>query len=128
MPHDRIIIRDAQSGDIMAQGTLGVTVVELEGCYYFKPADVDQTRLVTTARTYTCPYKGTCLWVDLSTEGQRRLENVAFIYHRVNDGYAHIRDLIGFYGRSMRGISVEKDGDGQPGPQRPPTGALENKL
>lgn len=102
----QLTIRDAHSGLLIGQGILGDDVIELEGCYYFKPELIDMRNLVLTARTYTCSYKGTCFWVDLKTESGR-VENIGFSYQHVKDGYERIKNRIGFYGRSMRGLSVE---------------------
>lgn len=105
----QVKIRDAQSGALLCEGVPGHDVIELEGCYYFAPETVNMQNLVVTARTYTCPYKGTCFWIDLATDSGR-LENVAFSYHQVSSAYAHLKDRIGFYGRSMRGLNIEHVG------------------
>ena len=43
---------------------MGAEVIGYEGNLYFQPEAVNQAALRVTDRTYTCPYKGTCNWVD----------------------------------------------------------------
>lgn len=105
--NEKVVIKDAANGTILAEGTLEQDVVVLEGSYYFDRANVNFSNLATTARTYTCPYKGTSLWIDLESTGNR-IENVAWVYDPVLPGYENIKGKIGFYARSMRGILVEK--------------------
>lgn len=104
---DIITIRDAENGTILAQGQLETDVIVLEGSYYFDRANVNFGQLKLTGRTYTCPYKGVSLWVDLDTP-TAHLENVAWVYDHVNPGFEHIKGRVGFYMRTMRGIVVEK--------------------
>ncbi|RMG71323.1 MAG: DUF427 domain-containing protein, partial [Chloroflexi bacterium] len=103
---NKVIIRDRQTDEILAEGVLDQDVIVLEGTYYFDPRCVRLDKLTRTARTYTCPYKGVSFWIDLDTE-DGRIENVAWVYEDVKQGYEHIRGHIGFYMRTMRGIKVE---------------------
>lgn len=61
-----IAIRERESGAVLAEAEPGAGVIEYEGNLYFDPAAVDAKALRVTGRTYTCPYKGTCNWVDFS--------------------------------------------------------------
>lgn len=108
MTSKTITVRDAENGSLLAQGILGTDVIELEGSYYFDRARVNFAHLKVTARTYTCPYKGVSLWIDLDTP-VARLENVAWVYEHVKLGFEHIQGRVGFYMRTMRGIVVETD-------------------
>lgn len=74
-------------------------VVKLEGNWYFAPESVDMTKLKITTRTYTCPYKGTCYWIDLDTP-EAKAQNVAWVYQTPKPDYEMIKDRIGFYARS----------------------------
>lgn len=103
-----ITIRDAENGSLLAQGVLGKDVIELEGSYYFDRTKVYFGNLKVSARTYTCPYKGVSLWIDLNTTATH-IENVAWVYDHVKPGFEHIQGRIGFYMRTMRGIVVEID-------------------
>ena len=97
------VIRDRNSNHILASGTEeNETVYNLEGCWYFLPENVDMTHLVVTERTYTCPYKGICYWIDLeSPETQAR--NIGFVYHFPKMGYEAIQNRIAFYSRETSG-------------------------
>ena len=59
-----ITIREKDSGTILAHGDEGPSLAKYEGQWYFDPAVVTADVLRVTERTYTCPYKGTCNWVD----------------------------------------------------------------
>lgn len=114
MTNHQIIVRDAQSGDVLAQAILEQDVIELEGCYYFKREHVSMDRVKISARTYTCPYKGVCFWIDLKTDDTNTIENIGFSYTDTKADYNYINSRIGFYGRSMRGLTVEKKPVGNP--------------
>jgi uncharacterized protein (DUF427 family) len=94
-------IKEKASGEVLASAA-DDQVVELEGNLYFDPASVDRKRLVVTEETYTCPYKGTCNWVDVR-DGAR---HVAWVYPDPKPGYEQIKDRYGFY-RGERGATVE---------------------
>lgn len=91
-----ITIRNNQSGTVLASGAEAQDVRLFEGAWYFDPNAVDMTHLIVTDRTYICPYKGTCYWIDLVTEASQA-PNVAFTYFKVNPGYEFVKDQIGFY-------------------------------
>lgn len=102
-----IIVKDLTRDAVLAQGELGRDVILHESSYYFAPDHVNQDHLVTTHRTYVCPYKGTCYWIDL--DGPNGLyRDVAWVYPDPNPGYEHIQDKIGFAPGIRPGIVVEK--------------------
>lgn len=78
------------------------TVLVLENNWYFAPAAVNTEYLTVTGRTYTCPYKGVCYWVDLNAPGMRA-RNIAWVYYDAKPGYEMINRLIGFYSRETSG-------------------------
>ncbi|MBZ0275207.1 MAG: DUF427 domain-containing protein [Anaerolineae bacterium] len=78
-----------------------------EGNWYFAPENVDMAHLHVSDRTYTCPYKGVCFWIDMEDEDGRVARNVAWIYYNPKPGYEFIKDQIGFYSRSTGGILAE---------------------
>jgi uncharacterized protein (DUF427 family) len=92
-----IAIRETSSNLVLAQADAGAQVLPYEGNLYFDPAVVDESLLVTTDRTYTCPMKGTCQWVDFVDPEGRRVEGVAWIYNRTNPGHEAIAGKYGFY-------------------------------
>ena len=94
-------IREKASGTTLAAADDGA-VLEFEGNLYFGPDDVNQGALVVTEATYTCPYKGTCNWVDV-LDGPRQ---VAWVYPDPKPGYEQIKGRYGFY-RGSRGATEE---------------------
>ncbi|MEJ2106912.1 MAG: DUF427 domain-containing protein [Acidiferrobacteraceae bacterium] len=69
----------------------------LEGNWYFDPELVDPAMLDFTDRTYICPRKGTCQWIDLKTD-QGYVTDAAWVYHDPEAGYESIRGRYGFFG------------------------------
>lgn len=102
------VVKERQSGRGIAHGnTADHSAVKLEGNWYFTPENVDMTHLRITNRTYTCPYKGVCFWVDLETPEGTKAQNVGWVYNDPKRGYEMIKDKIGFYARDTSGtISV----------------------
>ena len=97
MEKKRVIsIKDAVENNCLAVGTKDEQVILFEGAWYFDREVVDMTHLFITERTYICPYKGTCYWIDLQLPSGT-VQNVAFTYFDVNPGYEFIQDKIGFY-------------------------------
>jgi uncharacterized protein (DUF427 family) len=92
-----IIIRESKSGTVLAQGEEGAEVAGYEGNLYFAPGAVNQEALRVTERTYTCPYKGTCNWVDYVGAEGSTVPDVAWIYPRVKPGHEVIEGRYGFY-------------------------------
>jgi len=62
-----VVIKETGSNAVIAQGEENTQVRAFEGNWYFQPETVDMGKLEITSRTYTCPYKGTCYWIDLNT-------------------------------------------------------------
>lgn len=94
---------------IIADGIMQQHQVRIhEGQWYFSPDLVDMSRLVVTERTYTCPYKGVCFWIDLVTP-DLKVQNVAWVYQNPKPDYTFIKDQIGFYSRPTKGtIAVQQ--------------------
>jgi len=102
-------IKDRNSHEIIAEGPDGEaedSVRVLEGSWYFKPTQVDMTHLVMTERTYNCPYKGICHWIDLDSP-TTQARNIAFVYKSPMTGYEFIKDRIAFYGRDTSGTIAQ---------------------
>ena len=91
-----IFVEDKQSGKQLAAAVADEGAQLFEGAWYFDRTAVDFSDLVITKKTYVCPYKGTCYWIDLETPDYRA-ENIAFTYFEVNPGYEFIQDKIAFY-------------------------------
>lgn len=100
-----LIIQEKGGGRVIASGEADRQVNLLEGNWYFDPGAVDFSVLTVTSRTYTCPYKGICYWIDLETE-KGRVPNIAWVYRDPMLDYLFIKDQIGFYARSTSGTEA----------------------
>lgn len=103
-----LIIKERPTGAIIASGDENRTVREFEGNWYFAPETVNMDHLTITTRTYNCPYKGTCYWIDLETPDGFRAQNIAWVYQQPKPGYEFIQNQIGFYARSTAGTVPER--------------------
>jgi uncharacterized protein (DUF427 family) len=92
-----IVIRESSSGVALARGEAGEDVIPYEGNYYFALSAVEQGALRVTDRTYTCPHKGTCNWVDYQAPDGRVVPDVAWVYPEVKAGHEAIRGRFGFH-------------------------------
>ncbi len=92
-----IIIKESRTGTVLAQGEPGNDVMNYEGNLYFAPSAVNQQSLRVTERTYTCPVKGTCNWVDFAAADGGVVRDVAWVYPRVKPGHEAIQGRFGFY-------------------------------
>src|SRR5688572_3842770 len=104
----KLIVNEKSSGNPLASGEVGQTVEVFEGNWYFDPGVVDMSRLNVTERTYTCPYKGVCYWIDLVTP-TGKAQNVAWVYNNPKPGYENIRDRIAFYARDTAGTTAQRE-------------------
>lgn len=95
-----VTIREKDSGTTLASGEIGADVVKYEGNWYFQPGTVSAESLRLTDRTYTCPYKGTCHWVDYVGPDGQTIQNVAWVYAKPKPGHEIIQDRYGFYAGS----------------------------
>ena len=102
-----VIIREDRSGTVLAQGEMGNQVVGYEGNLYFQPEAVNLGVLRITERTYTCPYKGTCNWVDYQAADGTVVRDVAWVYRRVKPGHEIIQGRFGFYAGTRGGTRLE---------------------
>ncbi len=103
----KLIVNAKPTGTELAAGEVDQTAEIFEGNWYFDPAVVDMSRLKVTERTYTCPYKGTCYWIDLQTP-TGSVPNVGWVYNNPKPGYENIKDQIGFYARDTAGTSAKR--------------------
>jgi uncharacterized protein (DUF427 family) len=91
------IIKENGTGTVLAKADSQDQVLSHEGNLYFDPAAVEKEVLRVTERTYTCPYKGTCHWVDFVGAGGRSVKDVAWVYANPKPGHEAIKDRYGFY-------------------------------
>lgn len=99
------VIRERIGGLVLASGVLGETVQMLEGCWYFAPETVNMEHLRVSKRIYTCPYKGICHWIDLSTP-RIHAQSVAWVYEDPKPGYEMIKGHIGFSNNELQNAFV----------------------
>jgi uncharacterized protein (DUF427 family) len=102
-----VTISERESGTPLAQADLGESLVKYEGNWYFDAAAVQAGVLRVTERTYTCPYKGTCNWVDYVGPDGRTVRDVAWVYPNVKPGHELIQGRYGFYAGN-RAATIEK--------------------
>jgi uncharacterized protein (DUF427 family) len=95
-----ITIREKSSSAVLAEGEPAIDVLTYEGNLYFRPEAVSRDSLTVTPRTYTCPYKGTCHWVDFTPAGGDVVKDVAWVYADPKPGHEVIKDRYGFYAGS----------------------------
>ncbi len=96
-----VIIREKTSETVLAEAhEMGKDVVNYEGNLYFDPVAVVPAVLRITEKTYTCPYKGTCHWVDYQGLDGATVANVAWVYANPKPGHEIIKDRYGFYAGS----------------------------
>lgn len=102
-----ITIRERESGSALAQAEVGASLAKYEGNWYFDPSAVQAELLKVTERTYTCPVKGTCNWVDYVGPDGRTVKDVAWVYPEVKPGHELIQGRFGFYAGSRGGTKEE---------------------
>lgn len=103
-----LTIKERATNALIAAGNENETVRVFEGNWYFQPQAVNMDHLRVTERTYTCPYKGVCFWIDLETPDGNRTQNIGWVYRQPKTGYEFIQDQIGFYARPTAGTLAEK--------------------
>jgi len=93
-----VVVTEKKSGAVLARAEeSGADVVKYEGNWYFNPEAVTPGVLKLTERTYTCPYKGTCHWVDhVGTDGATA-RDVAWVYADPKPGHEILKGRYGFY-------------------------------
>jgi len=81
------------------------STTRVSGYEYFPPDSVDWTRLVRTDKTSMCPWKGVATYYDV-LDGDRRLEEAAWVYENPSPAADHIRGHVAFW----RGVRVGGSG------------------
>jgi len=102
-----IAILEKDSERVLARGEAGKEPLKFEGNWYFDPATVEASLLVVTDRTYTCPTKGTCNWVDFVAPDGRQVKDVAWVYPKTKPGHEAIAGRYGFYAGARNGTKQE---------------------
>ena len=86
------------NGDVIADSRDAIRMDEgsYPAVYYFPRKDVRMDRLVRTAHTTHCPYKGHASYYTLSSGG-RTAENAVWSYETPYDEMSVIKELLAFY-------------------------------
>lgn len=93
-----VIIREKMSETVLAEArTMGEDVINYENNLYFDPGTVASGVLQVTEKTYTCPSKGICHWVDYHGADGQTVENIAWVYADPKPGHEAVKDRYGFY-------------------------------
>lgn len=101
----RVQIRVAQTGTLVAEALLGQGVFAHESSYYFDRAQVRMDLLTENDRSDSCTYQGKVRWYDVQ-DGDVKLETVCYFYADPKPGYHHLLDKIGFHAGEFGGLSV----------------------
>jgi len=89
-------IKIKKDGTIIARAPVE-DIVHLEGNHYFKPEVGKNDFLEISDRTYNCPKKGVCNWIDLKSAAGY-LNDIAWVYPETKPKFENIAGRIGFYG------------------------------
>jgi uncharacterized protein (DUF427 family) len=104
-----VIIREKNSGTPLAEAVAGRGLLTYEGNLYYDRSRVNHQVLRVSDRTYTCPIKGTCHWVDFVDPQGQLVQDVAWVYADPKPGHEAIKDRFGFYA-GTRGATRQDDG------------------
>ena len=110
-------LRVVVDGEVLAETSAGLRVLETAGApvYYFPPADIRMDRLLASARTSFCEWKGAAAYVSYEGPG-RSIQNVGWTYPEPNPSYREIASHIAFYaGRVDEAWVGDERAEPQPG-------------
>lgn len=91
--------RAVWNGQVIAESD---ETIVLEGNQYFPLASVDQSLLVQSEQTSSCPWKGTASYYDVVADG-KTVDGGAWYYPNPKEAASEIKDRVAFW----RGIKVE---------------------
>jgi uncharacterized protein (DUF427 family) len=78
------------------KGALTLSETGCEDVFYFPRADVNMARLIRSAHTSHCPFKGEASYFHLHTEDET-LENVVWCYENPTERVKQIAGYLAFY-------------------------------
>lgn len=107
----KISIINQANQEIIASGTLGENILNLEGNYYFKPELVDFSNTVMEDEAYFCPVKrsGCDYFYLISADGTKSEREMCWIYDEISNSlFKQIAGLVGFYSKNVakNGVSI----------------------
>jgi uncharacterized protein (DUF427 family) len=101
-------VRVTYNGDVIADTRDAIRMDEgsYPAVYYIPRKDVRMDRLVRTAHTTHCPYKGHASYYTLSSGG-KTAENAVWSYETPYDEMSVIKELLAFYSDRVDSIIAE---------------------
>lgn len=90
-----VCVKLNKTGEILVRADHADQLIQLEENWYFHPSLIDQDKLHISDRLYTCPYKGTCNWVDFEQTGIY-IPDVSWVYPEPFPEYSNITNWYGF--------------------------------
>jgi uncharacterized protein (DUF427 family) len=96
------------AGEVIADSRHAVRVEE-DGSpprIYFPRADVRMDKLVRTAKTSVCPFKGTASYFSIQAAADRTLADAVWTYEDPYEEHRGLKDLVAFWEERHPGLSV----------------------
>lgn len=84
-----------KDGAIFAQAPVD-DIIHIKESHYFRPEDSDLKIMEISERTYNCPRKGICNWIDVKSNAGY-LNDIAWVYPETKPDFKHIAGRYGFY-------------------------------
>ena len=81
------------NGTIIAESD---QTVEVENNHYFPPDAVNMEYLKKTDAQYTCPWKGTCDYYEVTVDDET-VEDGAWMYSNPSEAASHIKNHFAFW-------------------------------
>ncbi len=98
-------------GEILADSSAAIRLNEdnYPPRYYFPKRDVHMDQFERTESTSSCPFKGQANYYDVVV-GEKRLQDVAWIYEDPYDEHRALKDHIAFYEEKDPALLVQVGG------------------
>jgi uncharacterized protein (DUF427 family) len=98
-----VIITDAKTQEILAEGILDQDVFKVEGNYYFNPECIKIDLLTRKDKQYYCPVKKGEADYFYSQFGSKKDKEIAWVYNEIkNPELKNLEGKIGFYTNSLQ--------------------------
>lgn len=100
-------IKNKKDGTILARAPVE-EIIHLEGNHYFILEACESELMEISTRTYICPQKGICNWIDMKSD-TGYLNNIAWVYPQTKPKFENIAGRYGFYGDHKLYEYIESD-------------------